>query len=116
VERRGLKRGGKMAGLPGERKRRIGPWRFISMCGPTRSSIIEHLAEHDLTPDDFEYVLANPMDKGTSDSSGRPAAWGYTEDGRFIIAIYLPLDDVTIQPVTAYEVPEELPKKKKRKK
>jgi uncharacterized DUF497 family protein len=78
--------------------------------------IIEHLAEHDLTPEDFEYVLANPTDKGTSDSSGRPAAWGYTEDGRFVIAIYRELDDVTIQPVTAYEVPEGRPKKKKRKK
>jgi hypothetical protein len=78
--------------------------------------IIEHLAEHDLTPEDFEYVLANPTDKGTSDSSGRPAAWGYTEDGRFIIAVYRELDDVTIQPVTAYEVPERRPKKKKRKK
>jgi len=79
-------------------------------------AIIEHLAEHDLTPEDFEYVLANPKDIGTSDSSGRPAAWGYTEDGRFIIAIYRELDDVTIQPVTAYEVPELRAKKKKRKK
>jgi uncharacterized DUF497 family protein len=80
------------------------------------NEIIEHLAEHDLTPEDFEYVLANPTDKGTSDSSGRPAAWGYTEDGRLIIAVYRELDDVTIQPVTAYEVPERRPKKKKRKK
>ncbi len=79
-------------------------------------AIIEHLAEHDLTPEDFEYVLANPTDKGTSDSSGRPAVWGYTEDGRFIIAIYRELDDVTIQPVTAFVVPERRAKKKKRRK
>ena len=77
--------------------------------------IIEHLAEHDLTPDDFEFVLANPTAKGTSDSSGRPVVWGYTEDGRFVIAIYRSLDDDTILPVTAYEVPEQRPKKRKRK-
>lgn len=77
---------------------------------------IQHLAEHDLTPADFEYVIDHPIDKGKSDSSGRPAVWGYTEDGRFIIAIYQTLDDGTILPVTAYEVPEQRPRKKKRKK
>jgi hypothetical protein len=77
--------------------------------------IIDHLAEHDLTPDDFEHVLANPTEKGMSDSSGRPAVWGYTEEGRFIIAVYRELDDLTILPVTAYEVPERRGKKKKRK-
>jgi len=77
---------------------------------------IKHLAEHDLTPEDFEYVLDHPVDKGKSDSSGRPAVWGYTEDGRFIIAIYERLGDGTILPFTAYEVPEQRAKKKKRKK
>jgi hypothetical protein len=76
--------------------------------------MIEHLAEHDLAPEDFEYVLANPTEKGVSDSSGLPAVWGYTEDGRFIIAIYRELDEITILPVTAYEVPPR--RKKKRRK
>ena len=35
-----------------------------------------------------------------------PCAWGYTEDGRYIIAVYDELDELTILPVTAYEVPE----------
>ena len=61
-------------------------------------------------------MLANPTAKGTSDSSGLPVVWGYTEDGRFVIAIYRTLDDDTILPVTAYEVPEQRPKKRKRKK
>ena len=65
---------------------------------------IEHLAEHGLTPDDFDHVLLNPTKQGTSRSSGRPAAWGYTDDGRYIIAIYEMADDVTILPVTAYEI------------
>jgi len=77
--------------------------------------IITHLADHDLTPEDFEFVLANPTDKGASNSSGLPAVWGYTEDGRFVIAIYRNLDDDTILPVTAYEVPEKQVKKKGKK-
>jgi hypothetical protein len=68
--------------------------------------IIAHLAEHDISPDDFEDVVINPARTGTSKSSGDPAAWGYTEDGRYIIAVYQKVDFVTVVPVTAYEVPE----------
>ncbi|HUT08960.1 MAG TPA: hypothetical protein VMY42_00550, partial [Thermoguttaceae bacterium] len=40
--------------------------------------------------------------------SGLPAVWGYTSDGRYIMAVYDELDETTILPVTAstYEVPE----------
>jgi len=31
---------------------------------------------------------------------------GYTADGRYVMAVYEELDEVTILPVTAYEVPE----------
>jgi hypothetical protein len=41
--------------------------------------IIAHLAEQDVTPEDFEDVLDNPTKKGKSASSGRPCVWGYTE-------------------------------------
>jgi hypothetical protein len=68
--------------------------------------IVEHLAEHDVSPEDFEEVVMNPERTGKSRSSGDPAAWGYTEDGRYIIAIYRKIDFVTIVPVTAYEVRE----------
>ncbi|MCI0379803.1 MAG: hypothetical protein L0215_19660 [Gemmataceae bacterium] len=68
--------------------------------------IIAHLAENDITPQDFEHVLMNPIDETTSHSSALPAAFGYTQDGRFIIAVFEYLDDTTILPVTAYEVPE----------
>ncbi len=67
---------------------------------------IEHIAEHDLTPEDFEYVVNNPMRIGKSRSSGLPAAWGYTEDGRYIIAVFDEVDEFTIIPVTAYDVQE----------
>ncbi len=68
--------------------------------------IVEHVAEHDLTQDDFEHVVNHPIRRGISRSSGLPAAWGYTEDGRYIMAIYEEIDDMTVLPVTAYEVPE----------
>jgi hypothetical protein len=68
--------------------------------------IVEHLAEHGVSQDDFEHVVCNPTSKGWSRSSDLPCVWGYTEDGRYIIAVYEELDDITLLPVTAYEVPE----------
>jgi len=50
--------------------------------------IVAHVAEHGGTQDDFKRVVANPVRRGISRSSGLPAAWGYTEDGRYIIVIY----------------------------
>ena len=68
--------------------------------------IVRHLSEHGISQDDFEYVVCNPASKGQSRSSGLPAAWGYTPDGRYVMAVFEELDDLTILPVTAYEVPE----------
>lgn len=68
--------------------------------------IVRHIAEHGLSQDDFEYVACSPSSKGYSRSSGLPAAWGHTRDGRYIIVVYEELDPVTVLPVTAYEVPE----------
>jgi hypothetical protein len=68
--------------------------------------IIAHLADHDVSPDDFEQVVTKPERTGRSRSSGDPAAWGYTKDGRYIIAVYQKIDFVTVVPVTAYEVSE----------
>jgi hypothetical protein len=68
--------------------------------------IVDHLAEHGIDPDDFEHVVCHPTSKGVSRSSNLPAAWGYTPDGRYIIAVYEELDEMTILPVTAYEASE----------
>ena len=67
---------------------------------------IRHLAEHGISQDDFEHVVCNPTSRGYSRSSGLPAAWGYTIDGRYVMAVYESLDPVSILPVTAYEVRE----------
>ena len=65
---------------------------------------IEHVAQHGISQDDFEHVVCNPTSKGYSRSSELPAVWGYTVDGRYIIAVYEELDGVTLLPVTAFEV------------
>ena len=48
---------------------------------------VEHLAEHDITPGDFEHVVKNPDEHTVSHSSGLPCVFGYTPDGRYIIAV-----------------------------
>jgi hypothetical protein len=66
--------------------------------------IVDHLAEHGVTTKDFEEVVSNPNRLGVSRSSGRPCCWGETADGRRLFRVYEYLDDLTIIPVTAYEV------------
>lgn len=67
---------------------------------------VQHIAEHGLTIDDVEWVLENPTEEGISESTGRPCCFGYTPAGDYIIVVYEQVDDDTILPVTAYEVPE----------
>jgi uncharacterized DUF497 family protein len=73
---------------------------------PMPDGNVEHIAEHDLTIEDVEHVLAYPESEGFSRDTGRPCVFGYTPDGRFIIVIYEEFDEDTIVPFTAYEVPE----------
>jgi hypothetical protein len=65
---------------------------------------IEHIAEHDLTPEDVEYVIENFEEERVSQSSGRPMRFGYTPDRRYVAVVFEWIDDVTVYPVTAYEV------------
>jgi hypothetical protein len=68
--------------------------------------IIEHLAEHDVTPEEFEEVVGNPEYEDVSRSSGNPLAIGYTREGRRLCCVFRHLDDDTIEPITAYGVEE----------
>lgn len=65
---------------------------------------VAHIAEHGLTPDDVEEVIFNPVDVDVSRSSGLPIVFGFTPEGRYILVVYEQLDEVTVYPVTAYEV------------
>lgn len=67
---------------------------------------VEHIDEHDLTTDDVEFVLKNATNVKTSQSSGRPCVFGYTPDDEYVIVVFEWVDDDTVLPVTAYEVPE----------
>ena len=67
---------------------------------------VQHIAEHGLDIEDVEHVLEHSQSEDVSDSTGRPCVFGHTPDGRFIIVIYDEIDEDTIYPITAYEVPE----------
>lgn len=64
----------------------------------------QHVAEHGITPEEFEEVVSDPVETKESRSSGRPMAFGYTASGKYLACVYEFLDDVTVYPVTAYEV------------
>jgi hypothetical protein len=66
----------------------------------------DHIDEHGISQDEFEAVVCDPERTGKSKASGLPAAWGYMSDGRYIMAVYDYLDELTVLPVTAFEVPE----------
>ncbi len=67
---------------------------------------VQHIAEHGLTIEDVECVLEDPTAEGMSGSTDRPCCFGYTPGGDFIIVVYELVDEETIYPITAYEVPE----------
>ena len=65
---------------------------------------MDHIAQHGLAPEDVEEVLFNPVDRDVSHSSGLPIVFGFTPDGRYILVVYEQIDEVTVYPVTAYEI------------
>ncbi len=68
--------------------------------------IIEHLAEHDVSPEEFEEVVGHPEFEDVSRSTGNPMAFGVTISGRCLCCVFKRLDEDTIEPVTAYEADE----------
>jgi hypothetical protein len=68
--------------------------------------IVEHLAEHEVTPEEFEAVVSNPDYEDVSRSTSNPLAFGSTSDGRYLCCVYRRIDEDTIEPITAYEVEE----------
>ena len=67
---------------------------------------MEHVEQHDLTTDDVEFVLQNYETASISRSSDRPCVFGHTTDDRYILVVYEEVDEDTVIPVTAYEIPE----------
>ena len=69
---------------------------------------VQHVAEHDLTKEEVESVLLNPLNPvEESHSSGLPSTFGWTHTGRHIIVVWENVldDPKMIYPVTAYDLP-----------
>jgi uncharacterized DUF497 family protein len=66
---------------------------------------VQHCADHDPKKDEVSEVLQDPEDTGTSRQSGRPIAFGPTSTGRYIAVVYTIIDEFTVRPVTAFDVP-----------
>lgn len=80
-------------------------WAYV-IWDPTPGGNVEHVEEHGLTTDDVDHVLASHESASSSRSTGRPCVFGHTPDGRYVVVIYEVVDEDTVLPVTAYEVPE----------
>ncbi len=69
---------------------------------------VQHIAAAGLTTDEVEDVLCSPdAESGTSESSGRPAVFGTTATGKYIIVVYVRTEEshvIVVRPITAYEV------------
>ncbi len=68
---------------------------------------VEHIAEHDLDPEDVEYAYETADDFTPSRSSGLPAFYGQALDGSRIFVVYRELDATTWYCVTAYRPVQE---------
>jgi hypothetical protein len=49
-------------------------------------------------------ALMDPEETGSSRSSGRPIAFGYTPDSRYICVVYEAIARYTLYPVTAFVI------------
>jgi hypothetical protein len=63
-------------------------------------AVIEHIAEHGISPAEFEDVVLHAERRGESRSSQRPCCWGETRDGRYLFRVYEYADDCLILTVT----------------
>jgi uncharacterized DUF497 family protein len=66
---------------------------------------VQHCAQHGVTKDEVEEVFENATDHDISQSSGRRVVFGDTGTGRHLMVVYEEIDEDTVYPVTAYDVP-----------
>ena len=66
---------------------------------------VQHCAEHGVTKEEVEEVFQNATDADVSRSSGRPVVFGDTDAGRHLMVVYEEIDEDSVYPITAYEVP-----------
>ncbi len=69
----------------------------------------QHIAEHDITPEEVEEVLNDRSSRTAhSSSSGRPITFGWTAAGRYLAVVWEVVEEnpLVVYPVTAYPAPE----------
>jgi len=66
--------------------------------------LVDYIAQHGVTPDEFEEVVLNSKEVRTSRSSDRPIVFGPTSTGKYLACVFEYLDENEVLPVTAYEV------------
>jgi len=66
---------------------------------------VQHCAQHGVTKEEVEEGFDNPTDYDVSQSSGRPVVFGDTSTGRHLMVVYDEVDEDTVYPVKAYDVP-----------
>ena len=66
---------------------------------------VQHCAEHGISKEEVEEALDSATDEDLSRSSGRPVVFGDTSGGRHLMVVYEEVDEGTVYPVTAFEVP-----------
>jgi hypothetical protein len=65
---------------------------------------VMHIAQHGLTKDEVANALATAYHESLSRSTGQSIAFGIAEDGREVAVVFEVVDEVSIYPITAYEV------------
>ena len=68
--------------------------------------LIGYIAQHGVTPDEFEEVVLNAKTVQRSRSSGHPIVFGPTSTGKYLACVfeYTGPDKIEVLPVTAFEV------------
>lgn len=66
--------------------------------------IIEYIAQHGVTVDEFEEVVLASKQVKASHSSGRPIVFGPTSTGKYLACVLECIDLAQVVPVTAYEI------------
>jgi len=75
---------------------------------------VRHIAEHGYTKEDVEEVLSDPDSRTTtSKSSGENITFGFA-GGRHIAVVWEEVEDdpLTLRPITAYDAPERMSRKR----
>ena len=80
------------------------PWFHVIWTPP----IVNHLARHNVTPQEFEEAVFRTRAKSirASKTSGRLTLMGRTSTGRILYCVFEYVDSATILPVTAYDPTE----------